>query len=126
LQCYHIYGLWRLSVLRAIRYHYTHWWSDLPLMLAASAVGIFRHIEGPSFNYYEIHKTAEGRAAYQDNRSGSRRLNNFAALFWAILLTVGRTAGMFAAVAAMTFVFEKYVRIASGRVGRMLGLGMAA
>src|SRR5579871_2114974 len=71
MQCYHIYGLWRLSALRSIRYRYTHWWSDLPLILAAAAGGTFRYVAGPEFRYYEVPKTAEARAAYQDNRVGN-------------------------------------------------------
>jgi len=34
---------WRTSVLRSVRYSYTHWWSDLPILLAAAA------IEGTAF-----------------------------------------------------------------------------
>lgn len=121
LQCYHLYGLWRLSTLRSIRYRYTHWWSDLPLMLAASALGEFHHISGPQFLYYEVPKTDEARAAYQDNRTGNRRIVNFSALFRAIVITVWRTAGPWPAFASLVFVVEKYAREAFNRLGILLG-----
>ena len=124
LQCYHLYGLWKLSTLRAIRYRYTHWWSDLPLLLAASALGTFRHVPGPQFHYLELQKPDEARAAYQDNRSGNRRIVNFAALFRSIFLTVGRTAGYGPAVAAVVFVAEKYAREAVRRA-RKVAAGIA-
>ena len=115
LQCYHFYGLWRLSALRSIRYSYTHWWSDLLLLLAASALGNFRHVAGPQFHYYEVQKTAEERAAYQDNRAGNQRVKNFSALFRSIL-TLWRT-GLWPACMALAFVTEKYVREAFSRIG---------
>jgi glycosyltransferase involved in cell wall biosynthesis len=116
MQCYHIYGLWRLVALRAIRYRYAHWWSDLPLILAAASIGTFRYVAGPRFIYLEVVKSPQARAAYQDNRPGVGRLANFAALYCSILLTVGRTGGMWSAVAALYFVNQKYMREAFSRI----------
>jgi glycosyltransferase involved in cell wall biosynthesis len=113
MQCYHAYGLWRLSILRAIRNRYTHWWSDLPLMLAASALGEFRYLAGPRFYYYE-NLANRKQTTY-------RRINNFYSLFSAIVVTVWRTAGPLAAAASVTFVMEKYVRVAFHRLGIALG-----
>jgi hypothetical protein len=107
--------------LRSIRYRYTHWWADLPLLLAASALGKFRHIAGPQFRYYEVFKTAEQRALYQDNRIGNKRIVNFAALFSAIVVTLWRTAGPWPALVATIFVAEKYVGEAFSRLGKLLG-----
>jgi glycosyltransferase involved in cell wall biosynthesis len=122
VQCYHIYGLWRLSALRAIRYRYTHWWSDLPIMLAASAIGCFHYVKGPEFRYFEIAKTAEERAPYQDNRVGNSRIKNFSALYSSILVTVGHTAGIWPAFLSFAFVSDKYIREALRRVRRKVGV----
>jgi glycosyltransferase involved in cell wall biosynthesis len=108
MQCYHIYGLWRTASLRSIRYTYTHWWSDMPILLASAATGYFRHIPGPKFCYFEIVKATADRAAYQDNLRQTSRMKNFAALFKSALLTVSRTAGVAYGVAAIAFLFEKY------------------
>lgn len=110
MQCYHVYGLWRTSALRAIRYRYTHWWSDMPIILAAAATNQFRHIPGPQFIYFEIAKTDAERAAYQDHRAGASRLKDLAALFTASFITVDRTAGLRPALAATAFLAEKYLR----------------
>lgn len=122
MQCYHIYGLWRLSTLRAIYYRYTHWWSDLPIMLAASAVGCFQYVKGPQFRYFEIKKTAEERAPYQDNRIGNSRIKNFSALYSSILVTVGHSAGLWPAFLSLAFVTDKYIREALRRVRRKVGV----
>jgi glycosyltransferase involved in cell wall biosynthesis len=120
-QCYYTYGLWRLSALRAIKYRYTHWWSDLPIMLAAAALGTFRYVSGPRFFYYEVRKTPEQRAVYQDNREGNHRVKNFVALFGSIVITLSRTIGPWSAVLSIAYVAEKYAREAIRRVGSRLG-----
>jgi glycosyltransferase involved in cell wall biosynthesis len=108
MQCMHIYGLWRTSSLRSIRYSYTHWWSDMPIMLAAAATSYFRHVPGPQFIYYEVPKTDAERAAYQDNRQHRSKLGDLASLLRAAFLTTYRTAGATAAIEATLFLTEKY------------------
>jgi glycosyltransferase involved in cell wall biosynthesis len=66
LQCFYIYGLWRSSILREIPYAYCPWWPDLPMMLSASFMGHFSHVNGPRFYYYDAPKTGLDRARYQD------------------------------------------------------------
>jgi len=69
-QCYHIYGVWRISVLRRIPFISNPWWPDLPIMIAAAGIGSFIHVPGVRFHYYEIPKTNIERAQYQDNMKG--------------------------------------------------------
>jgi glycosyltransferase involved in cell wall biosynthesis len=116
MQCMHMYGLWRTEALRAIRYTYTHWWSDMPIMLAAAATSCFQHVQGPHFIYYEVPKTDAQRAVYQDNRARSSRLANLWALLRASFLTTYHTAGIIAAVEATAFLIEKYIRQALRRL----------
>jgi glycosyltransferase involved in cell wall biosynthesis len=120
MQCYHIYGLWRTARLRSIRYTYTHWWSDMPILLASAATGNFRHRPGPRFCYFEIVKAAAVRAAYQDNLRQTSRVKNFAALFKSAFSTVSDTAGLAYGVAAIAFLFEKYSCEAGRRVSSAL------
>ena len=120
MQCYHVYGLWRTSALRAVDYHYTHWWSDMPLVLGAAAIGNFRYMAGPQFYYFEIPKSAELRAGYQDNRKATSRLANFSALFRATFMTVSSTAGPVAGMASDIFLAEKYASEACHRVLRRI------
>lgn len=120
MQCYHFYGLWRAGWLQSIPYTYTHWWSDLPIMLASAAVGRFRYVPGPKFFYYEVVKTASERAAYQDNLARPSRMKNFAALFSAVSLTVTRAVGPFAAVSSIAFIVEKYVYESGRRLKSIL------
>jgi glycosyltransferase involved in cell wall biosynthesis len=108
MQCMHIYGLWRTESLRSIRYSYTHWWSDMPIMLAAAATSYFRHVPGPQFIYYEVPKTDAERAAYQDNRQRRSKLADLGSLLRAAFLTTYRTAGTTAAIEATLFLVEKY------------------
>jgi len=119
MQCMHIYGLWRTGALRAIRYSYTHWWSDMPIMLAAAATSCFRHVPGPQFIYYEVPKTDAQRAAYQDNRQRRSKVGDLASLMRAAFLTTYRTAGATAAIEATAFLAEKYaVQFSSRLLGR--------
>jgi glycosyltransferase involved in cell wall biosynthesis len=115
-QCYHIYGLWRTQTLRDVKYRFTHWWPDLPIMCAAAAAGDFIHVPDVKFFYYEILKTEEDRAQYQDYRGATSRFYNFFSLFRALFVTVSRSAGLSAGLFAPLFTFEKYARIAIARM----------
>lgn len=110
MQCYHIYGLWRVSALRAIRYHATYWWPDMPIMLAASASGIFRHVSGPRFNYFEVVKSDAERAAYQDYRPHISSVHGLAALLVATCTTLSQSGRKLSAILGVIFILEKYVR----------------
>lgn len=122
MQCYHIYGVWRVSALRAIKYHYVHWWSDMPVMLSAAANGLFCHVPGVQFSYYEIPKTREWRAQYQDNTVFRSRAHDLYRLFRATFLSVRDTAGLPSAALAILFLFEKYTVELLRRIVRSVGL----
>jgi len=124
MQCYHIYGLWRLSALRSIRYHPTYWWPDMPIMLAAAADGIFKHVRGPRFNYFEVVKTDAERAAYQDYRKHISSLHGLAALLVGTGATLVQSGKPLAGFLGVAFILEKYARYlpyyVSGRVSRWM------
>jgi len=112
MQCYHIYGLWRTNALRRIKYNYTPWWPDMPIMLAAAADGVFRHVTGPNFIYYEVTKTEEERARSQNFQEPASKIGNVLSLLRAVFRTVRRTSGLSAGAIATVFVAEKYFRYA--------------
>jgi glycosyltransferase involved in cell wall biosynthesis len=122
MQCYHVYGLWRTRALRAIKYHHTHWWSDMPIMLAAASLGDFRQVSGPQFNYYEILKPSSVTASYHNNAAHRSRLHDVWSLEKATFMTMLRTADAASAVYAASCIFDKYgrraVELAFGKVGR--------
>lgn len=108
MQCYHVYGLWRTSALRTVRYSYTHWWSDMPIVLAAATLGNFRHVSGPEFYYYEIIKPSEMTARYHNQLVHKGRMHDIWSLLRATFLTVVRTSGFRPGVIATFCIFEKY------------------
>jgi glycosyltransferase involved in cell wall biosynthesis len=111
LKMYHFYGLWRRDTLRKIvsSYRYTHWWADMPLMLAAAALGEFTYVAGPSLTYYEPIKTALERAAYQDNRNQVSPVFDVLDLVRATYLTVSATTNSpRLGLVAAAFVIRKF------------------
>jgi glycosyltransferase involved in cell wall biosynthesis len=113
MECYHIYGLWRTDALAALPKVYCQWWADLPMMMAAAAVGRFRYVPGPVFRYYFLPKRDDERALYQDNlRRSSSKLRNIFELIFTSFKVMLRTAGPAAALMAVIFVAEKNLRFA--------------
>lgn len=110
MQCYHIYGLWRVSALRAIDYRSTYWWPDMPIMLAAAASGAFRYVHGPRFNYFEVVKTDAERAAYQDYRRHVSSVHGLTALLIATFSTLKQSGRSFSGILGVMFLIEKYAR----------------
>ena len=121
-QCYHIYGVWPVSALKTIPFIFNPWWPDLPLMIAAAALGEFHQVPGIDFDYLEISKTNLQRAQYQDNSRGICRICRAFKLFVATFSTVRRNSGVAAALFATGFVVEKQFRVAwdllTGRIQR--------
>lgn len=66
-QCYHIYGLWRAQSLKKCRFSRTYFWYDLPVMMAASALGTFVRASGTSFYYHEVPKSNTERMQIEFN-----------------------------------------------------------
>jgi len=120
MQCYHFYGLWRTAALREIKYKYTHWWSDMPIVLAATTLGDFRHLPGPEFNYYEIIKPDTTTARYHNQLVHKGRSHDIYSLLRATFVTLRRTSGWIPALLGTSCIFEKYRRrafeIALGRM----------
>jgi glycosyltransferase involved in cell wall biosynthesis len=112
MQCFHIYGLWRRDFLTSIKWFYTAWWPDMPLMATAAYVRTFRHISGPSFIYLELPKTNRERAERQHNAAARSSVHNVFGLAFACARTAFANVGLLSAVAAFVFVVEKYARIA--------------
>lgn len=110
MQCYHIYGLWSVQALRKMKYEYTPWWPDMPIMLATSAQGYFRKQPAAHFTYYEFVKSDAERAAYQDYSSPRSKLRNLYSLLLASFVTVNRTHGVLLGTIATLFLIEKYSR----------------
>lgn len=112
MQCYHIFGLWRTEALRRIdaAYTYTHWWSDMPIMLAAASLGTTMQVPGPRLVYREVVKPADQRAAYQDNRSSVSRPVDVFSLIYASFRSVSRLGAGYrkAGVLAALFISQKW------------------
>jgi glycosyltransferase involved in cell wall biosynthesis len=113
MQCYHVYGLWRTSALRSIRYSYAHWWSDMPIMLAAASIGYFRRAQGPQFNYFEVLKPDSVTAQYHNQRAPKGRIHDILCLSKATFTTVARTGGLGPAIFATCCIVDKYLRRAT-------------
>lgn len=120
MQCYHLYGLWRTDALASLPKRYCQWWMDLPLMMAAAANGRFRYIPGPVLRYYEIAKTDDDRAVYQDQlpRSASK-LRNVLTLVATSFAVMWRTAGLAPALFTAAFVIEKNLYFAHSKLRRI-------
>ncbi len=113
-QCFHIYGVWRLDALRRIPFVFNPWWPDLPLMVAAAALGEFRRVEGLNFDYLELRKTNEQRAQYQDNTQSVNRVARTLCLFRVTFSTVKGAAGFVFGLLATWFVIEKQLWVIYG------------
>jgi glycosyltransferase involved in cell wall biosynthesis len=114
LQCYHIYGLWRLEALRRIPFIFNAWWPDLPLMVAAASLGGFYRVRGLNFDYLEVRKTNEQRALYQDNNRSVNRVERTLRLLRVVYETVRAVSGTPLALLAAWFVIEKQFRVIFG------------
>jgi hypothetical protein len=123
MQCYHIYGLWSVDALRKIKYEYTPWWPDMPIMLAATAQGYFRRQETAYLTYYEVVKSDAERAAYQDYRRPQSKIKNLCSLFRAAFVTVARTNGPLLGAIATAFLIEKYTKQLFRRITLKVGPG---
>mgnify|MGYP002713064862 CR=1 FL=1 len=125
MQCFHIYGLWRMESLRQLPKIYCSWWPDLPFMMAAAYSGIFIHVPGPRFIYLEAPKSDAERAAYQDYVLQARsRLRNVFDLIVACFRAVRDVAGVPLALAAGVLVVEKQIRGLGVWVSRKMSKGM--
>jgi glycosyltransferase involved in cell wall biosynthesis len=100
-ECFHMYGLWRLSWLRRIPLVATPWWPDLPVVTAAAALGELLHVPGPSFSYFRVIKSNDQRAAYQDPGVKFSRVANMVQLQQAAWRTCSAVGGPSAAAVAI-------------------------
>ncbi len=117
-QCYQMYGLWRSSVLKSIRWAYTPWWIDLPLLVTAAGLGTFKFVPGAEFNYLEILKTDEQRASYHDILQASPKVVNVLRLLRATFLTAFRNLPPHRAAAAFLIVVAREGRDFGGWLSR--------
>lgn len=124
-QCYHIYGVWRSDVLQRIPFIFNSWWPDLPIMVTAAGMGIFWHVPGVRFHYYEIPKTNQERAQYQDNSAKfdwRARVLRTLRLPLAVWRTASVVLGKAYGLVSVAAVGGRIVRDASIFAGRKLGL----
>lgn len=112
MQCYHIYGLWRLDALKAIPRQKISWWPDLPILMSAAAIGDFVYVPGPKFIYLEVPKTDTERAQYQDGAQGKGKLTNVFSLIVATFFALSPLVGFRTAILGSIFVVEKNFRFA--------------
>lgn len=117
-QCYQMYGLWRSSVLKSIRWAYTPWWTDLPLLVTAAGLGTFKYVPGAEFNYLEILKSDEHRASYHDILQASPRVVNVLRLLRATFLTAFQNLPPHLATAAFLIVIAREGRDFGGWLSR--------
>ena len=94
-QYYHVYGLWRASFLKRVRFVNNPYYPDMPLMLAASFAGEFIYVDKAKFYYYEVMKDDSHRAGYQDNSEPKNRLLSVILLMSATFRTVNHSSNTF-------------------------------
>lgn len=110
MQCFHFYGLWRIDPLRHLEFCYARWWGDLPIMMGMAANGVFRHVPGVLFQYFEAAKSTEARAYAQNFQAPAALLINLLDVCRSCFVTVARAAGVLSGVLAFCFVVEKFAR----------------
>ena len=119
-ECFHVYGLWRLSALRRIPRVATPWWPDLPLLTAAAALGEFLHVPGPSFSYFRLIKPNDQRAAYQDPGAKFSRVGSMVQLQEGAWRTCSSVGGPSAAVVAIAGLNARFAADLPGFVVRRI------
>ena len=120
MQCFHIYGLWRTSLLEKIKIHHCTWWPDMPILLAAASVGGFKYVPGPWFSYYEVQKDHQERAEYQDARKNFNRVSGVLELIASSFLTVSSVSGILMGVIGAAFVASKQIQMTIGYIVRRI------
>jgi hypothetical protein len=121
LQCYHMYGLWRVAFLKSVTWAFTPWWTDLPLLVTAAGMATFRHVPGTDFVYLEVHKTDAQRAAYQEMTAAPGRIVNVLRLMRAMTVTAFANLPPGLALLAVLLVVEREARGAFAWLGRQVG-----
>lgn len=119
-QCFHIYGVWRTKELKSIPFPCNAWWPDLPVMVAASALGQFKYIAGPRFYYCEVPKTNLERVQYQDYKAKFNLISGVSGLIQATYLASAGAGGLFTGLRGAWLVLEKQLRGLPGFFGRRL------
>ena len=116
-QLHHIYGLWRLEVLRSIPWLQSAWWSDSPFMMAASVCGDFIYVPGVEFHYLDNQRwflswpRRPGLLGVLEQPGRLlRRIGQLFSLIPCAIRCVGRVAGPWAGFLAGIFAAEKIVR----------------
>ena len=107
IQCFHIYGLWRTSMLKSIPKKFCNWGADLPIMIGGSLLGIYGYVNGPRFNYYEVVKTSAERAKLQDNSKNFNLIVAVLQLLQTVFYLCYKINGIIIAFYATSLVFQK-------------------
>jgi glycosyltransferase involved in cell wall biosynthesis len=110
MMCAHFYGIWRVGVLRSIRFHPCTWAPDQPIMLAAAYLGKFKYSPGPKFTYLAVQKSASERAAYQDGMSDFNKYRSILGLFLATYKTSAAAGGMVIGMTTTLLVAKLHAR----------------
>ncbi len=125
MQCFHIYGLWRLEALRRIPLRDGDWWSDSPIMMAGCCLGDYIHVGGTHFMYKINLRAIWPRVAAFDGfkplarlASLLRRAFDLFVLVWSAVVTVKAVAGPFWGALAGIFAVEKVMRQIAGHFAR--------
>ncbi len=120
MQCFHIYGLWRTSLLKRIKIHHCTWLPDMPVMVAAASIGGFKYIPGPWFSYFEVQKNHQERAEYQDSRANFNRASGVMELIASSFFTTSSATNYFSGLLASCFVALKQMRMTFGYLTRRI------
>jgi Glycosyl transferase family 2 len=110
MQCFDMYGLWRIDALRKLRVRHARWWPDLPVMTGAAVDGEFRYVAGVTLRYFEIPKTTAQRAHYEQYTAGASLIGNLFDVSRGCFITVSRDAGLPYGLLTLVFVIERFLR----------------
>jgi len=114
MQCYYIYGVWRLSAIRQVPYAYCAWWPDLPMMLSEAILGSFVYVPGTRFHYLELPKSSLERVKTQDYADRFSLILGVAELVVATYHACANVGGMMLGVyAASLVIFKQIVNLPS-------------
>lgn len=119
-QCFHIYGVWRTKELMSIPFPCNVWWPDLPIMVAASALGRFKYVKGPKFYYCEVPKTTLESVHYQDYKEKFNLISGVLGLIGATYVATKGSSGIINGLIGAWLVLEKQLRGLPAFFGRRL------
>ncbi len=120
MQCYHIYGLWRTSIIQNLPKEHCIWWLDMPIMLSAAIQGYFVYVPDTKFFYFETPKSNEKRAKELDFRSRFNLVAGVSSLVIATFKACYKSGGLMLALSGAGLIIFKQLKNMPGFLARRI------